>query len=41
VSSRRTAARGRRNRLAVRCHQTSGGQFIDVGIVDIVPARAR
>jgi beta-galactosidase len=29
------------NLLAVHCHQNSGGQFIDVGIVDIVPARAR
>ena len=29
------------NLLAVRCHQNSGGQFIDVGIVDIVPARSR
>jgi beta-galactosidase/beta-glucuronidase len=26
------------NTLAIHCHQTTGGQYIDVGIVDIVPA---
>jgi hypothetical protein len=27
-----------KNKLAVHCHQTTGGQFIDIGIVDILPA---
>ncbi len=26
-----------RNTLAVHCHQTEGGQYVDVGIVDVVP----
>ena len=26
-----------KNSLAVHCHQTNGGQFVDVGIVCILP----
>lgn len=25
------------NTLAIRCHQTGGGQYIDAGIVDLTP----
>jgi hypothetical protein len=33
----RSALRPGKNLLAVHCHQTSGGQFIDVGIVQVIP----
>jgi hypothetical protein len=38
----RAALRGGRNVLAVHAHQTRGGQFIDVGLVDVIePGSAR
>jgi hypothetical protein len=33
------ALQAEKNLLAVHCHQTGGGQYIDVGFVEVIPAK--
>jgi CubicO group peptidase (beta-lactamase class C family) len=33
----RAAIRAGRNTIAIHCRQTTGGQYVDVGVVDVVP----
>ena len=37
TTAARNALKPGKNTIAIHCHQTRGGQYVDVGIVDVVP----